>query len=197
MSKTNKELRHWGLSVTLLAALLLGVGLQPGSAEAKKKKKAAKAPVSTEVQGRFQNLSAEDQRLFDSLSEEQQNLIRAGKIDKGFNAVMVKWALGEPFYGTEHHPVFTDYEEVWLYTKKDVKSDRKENRIIDPQTNWPTIHRIETTKTCVIGDFFVLWDRGVVQAIHPDPAPKVYGTCTIETQEAFLPIVDGKPVEPR
>ena len=86
---------------------------------------------------------------------------------------------------------------MWFYTKKEVKNDRKENRIIDPQTNWPTIHRVETTKTCVIGDFFVLWDRGVVQAIHPDPAPKVYGTCTIETQEAFLPIVDGKPVEPK
>lgn len=185
------------LTITIVLILAGVVAVQPALAKKKKKRSDKPTGESSDVMRRCKNPMPEDQRLFDSLSDEQREKILAGEIDKGFNAWMVKCSLGEPFYGTEHHPVFTDYEEVWLYTKNDVKSDRKENQIIDPQTNWPTIHRIETTKTCAIGDFFVLWDRGVVQAIHPDPAPKVYGTCTIETQEAFLPIVDGKPVEPK
>ncbi|MDO8519098.1 MAG: hypothetical protein Q7T11_02915, partial [Deltaproteobacteria bacterium] len=79
----------------------------------------------------------------------------------------------------------------------DVVNDVTENRIFDRQTNWPTIHRVTKKKSCNISDFFVLWDRGVVQAIHRESTPQVHGSCTIETEEAFLPIVDGKPVEPR
>lgn len=153
--------------------------------------------ATTAVSQRIAHLSADDKRKFDDLSKEQQESMKQGKIEKGFNAWMVKLALGEPYYGTEHHPIFTDYEEVWLYTKPEITNDVKEERIIDLQTNWPTLHRTTRKKTCAIGDFFVLWDRGIVENVHPANDKKVYGSCTIQTEEAFLPIVDGKPVEPK
>ncbi len=146
---------------------------------------------------RVAHLTAEDQRLFDSLSAEQRDKISKGQIDIGFNAWMVKLALGEPMYGTEHHPIYTDFEEVWLYSKPEVTKDVKENKIIDTQTNWPTIHRITTSKKCNVDDFFVLWDRGVVAAINKSKNHNINGTCTVEHEEAFLPIVNGKPVEPK
>lgn len=168
----------------------------PADAKRKKEIKPAKAE-NTEVQKRIDNFTEEDKRLFDSLSKSQKKIILEGKIEEGFNAWMVKLALGEPFYGTEHHPVYTDYEEVWLYTKPEVREQATERRIIDQQTNWPTLHRKVQTETCTIGDFFVLWDRGVVQAIHKTTERKVYGSCIIRTREEFLPIVDGKPVYPK
>lgn len=141
-------------------------------------------------------MSTDDRRRFDALSKKQQSKIRKGQIEKGFNAWMVELAMGKPFYATEHHPIYTDYEEVWLYTKPDVTESVRENKIIDPQTNWPTIHRKSRKKICYIADFFVLWDRGVVERFHRARERKAHGSCTIETQEAFLPIVNGKPVEP-
>lgn len=170
----------------------------PVNSHAKKKKKSHKKQDSSEFYNhRIDSLSPDDRRRFNALSSKQQQAIREGRIEPGFNEWMAKLALGDPFYGTEHHPIFTDYEQVWLYTKVDVDRDVSENKIIDPQTNWPTIHRIEKIKKCTIGDYFVLWDRGVVESIKPDNSHKQYGKCTIETQESFLPIVDGKPVSPK
>jgi len=147
---------------------------------------------------RLKNLTSEDKRLFEALSPEQRQLIQEGKIDKGFNEWMVKLAWGQPYYATEHHPIFVDYEQVWLYTKPQINEDVKETQILDAQNNnWPTIHRITTKKTCIVGDTFILWDRGVVESSKPIEENKIYGSCTIQTEEAFLPIVNGKPVEPK
>lgn len=186
-----------------LTILIVFSFLSPETAFAKKKDKSV-ANNSKEVtsdqsplQKRLANLSGEDQRLFDSLSQEQKDKISKGQIDVDFNAWMVKLALGEPIYGTEHHPIYTDYEQVWLYGKTETTRDVKENKIIDSQTNWPTIHRYTTIKKCNVSDFFVLWDRGVVVAIKPSPDRNINGTCTIEHTEEFLPIVNGKPVEPK
>lgn len=142
-------------------------------------------------------LDATGKQEFEALSDEQKAKISSGEIENGFNAWMVKLALGEPFYASEHHPIFTDYQEVWLYTKKEIIDSKMENQIMDTQTNWPTIHRVTNRKTCTIGDFFVLWDRGVVEKISPDPEKKVFGSCTVESSEAYLPIVNGVPVEPK
>ncbi len=141
---------------------------------------------------RLMNLNSEEQEMFNSLSKSQQKRLLKGKIEDGDNAWMVKKALGEPFYVSEHHPQFTDYEEVWLYTKSTPQKQVRESKIIDPQTHWPSVHRVTTTKQCMVGDFFVLFDRGVVKKKQPDTSEKVYGSCTIETIEEFLPIVDKK-----
>lgn len=183
--------------VLIIFVSCMALSLSPATGWAKKKKNAPPVPAAqTEAEKRVQNLTGDELRQFESLSDEQKNLISKGKIDEGFNAWMVKVALGEPFYGTEHHPIFTDYEEVWLYVKPDVLENITENRIIDPQTNWPTLHRKIETKICQVTDFFVLWDRGVVQDVHTVTDKKVQGSCTLETREEFLPIVDGKPVRP-
>jgi len=149
------------------------------------------------VQQRLSNLSKEDKRRFDSLSSDQQNAIKEGRVEIGFNEWMIRLAVGGPFYGTEHHPIYTDYEQVWLYAKAEVKNDVREEKIIDRQTNWPTIHRKTRKETCMIGDYFLLFDRGLVEKIVIVRGRQVHGSCTIETSEAFLPIVDGKPVEPK
>src|SRR3990167_6263906 len=86
---------------------------------------------------RLSSLSPDDQRQFEALTKEQQEAIRAGRIERGFNEWMAKLAKGDPFYGTEHHPVFVDYEQVWLYTREDIQENKIENQIMDPQTNWP------------------------------------------------------------
>lgn len=191
----------------LLFLVSLTFILQSSMALAKKKKKdkeGENATTSSETLNtpsslnyRLSSLSPDDQRQFEALTKEQQEAIRAGRIERGFNEWMAKLAKGDPFYGTEHHPVFVDYEQVWLYTREDIQENKIENQIMDPQTNWPTIHRKVTKKKCTIGDFFVLWDRGIVVNIKRDDSQKIYGTCTIENEEAFLPIVNGKPVEPR
>lgn len=179
----------------LFLTALLAVGVVSPALAKKKEKKAEVAPSA--VGERMRHLSDEDRRLLDSLSKHQKELILKGKIEEGFNSWMVKMALGEPYYATEHHPVYTDYEEVWLYTKPDITNDVKEEQIIDRSTQWPTIHRTTRKKSCMVGDFFVLWDRGVVQEIHHSKDKRVFGSCTLETSEAYLPIVDGKPVEPK
>ena len=181
--------------IVLILSLLF---LASPSLHAKKLKKAPPPPVLVSaVQQRFDSLSADDKRKFDALSDDQKEKIKKGEIGEGFNEWMVELALGKPFYATEHHPKFVDYEQVWLYTKLEITQDVSENRIFDQQTNWPTIHRITHKKTCHVSDFFVLWDRGVVQEVRHETAPQVHGSCTLETEEAFLPIVNGKPVEPR
>ncbi len=200
---------------TLITALAVGISafavstlwVSPAWAKKKKKEEETPAPQSQTTttttsgaqlaQNRVNALSGDDRRQFDDLSPEQKSLILAGKVDIGFNEWMVKLALGEPFYGTEHHPIYQDYEQVWLYTKQESTNNVTEEQIIDPQTNWPTIHRKTSTKRCTVGDFFILYDRGVVDKIAPDPEKKIYGSCTIETSEAYLPIVNGKPVEPK
>ena len=169
----------------------------PSLAKKKKETEEAKSSSSIVVGSRLDNLSAEDKRKFEALSDDQQKAIRNGKIQKGFNEWMVELTLGRPYYATEHHPVFVDYEQVWLYAKPEIKNDVQEERIIDFQTNWPTLHRKTRTQKCLVGDFFVLWDRGVVDDIVSEKERKVFGSCTVETSEAFLPIVDGKPVEPK
>lgn len=151
----------------------------------------------TAVKARIDSLSTDDKFLFDSLSDEQKKSISEGKAEPGFNEWMVKLALGAPYYATEHHPIFVDYEQVWLYIKPQINKDVKEENIIDSTNNWPSIHRTITTKSCMIGDFFVLFDRGVVTDIVSETEHKIYGSCTVTTSEAFLPIVNGKPVEPK
>lgn len=164
---------------------------------AKKKKKLEKDSIKiTQSQERINNLSPEEKRKFEALSKKQQKIISRGDVDKGFNAWMVELAWGKPYYGTEHHPIYTDFEEVWLYTKPHVIREINENKIIDPQTNWPTIHRFTKTKTCQVGDIFLLWDRGIVNEIKKADTHTVHGSCTIETEEVFLPIVEGQANEP-
>lgn len=145
------------------------------------------------VNPRVQNLSAEDQEMFSALTKKQQSHISEGKVETGYNAWMVTLALGEPYYKSENHPVYKDYEEVWLYTRNDIQEDKNEEKIIDPVNNWPSIHKSTRTKTCQVGDFFLLYDRGVVDKIVKDTSGKTYGSCTITTSEEFIPIVDGKP----
>ena len=183
-----------GAVLLLYASLFLS---HPALAKKSKNKSPPVAAVISPITGRLNSLNPDDKRKFEALSDEQREKIKKGEIDKGFNAWMVKLALGEPFYGTEHHPKFVDYEEVWLYTRPQVNQDVSEKRIIDSQTNWPTLHRTTRKKTCNVSDFFVLWDRGVVQDIHKETHPQVHGSCVIETEKAYLPIVDGKPVEPK
>ena len=140
---------------------------------------------------RTANLSGEDKEMFKSLTDKQQKNIIAGKIEVGYNAWMVTLAVGEPYYKSEHHPVYVNYEQVWLYTRKDEDKEVKEEKIIDPETNWPSTHRYVRTKTCQVGAFFVLFDRGVVEEIVKDKSNKTYGSCKITTHEEFIPIVDN------
>ncbi len=140
-------------------------------------------------------LAGEDLEMFNGLDSKQQDNIRKGVIEPGYNAWMVKLAIGEPFYRSEHHAIYKDYEEVWLYTKLKEEKNKSEENIIDTVTNWPSIHRVTRTKSCKVGDFFILFDRGVVDKITPEPSEKVYGSCEISTTEEFIPIVDGKPKE--
>lgn len=174
-------------SAALLTILLLIVL----PAHAKKSQKQAKESVNP----RIQNMSTEDRELFDSLPKSQKKKLANGKVEEGYNEWMVKIALGEPFYTSEHHPVYVDYEQVWLYVRPEIKKDVAEKKITDPQNNWPTLYRATTTKTCQVGNFFLLFDRGVIKKIVNDDSKKVYGNCVIENTEEFLPIVDGKPVE--
>ena len=102
---------------------------------AKKKKKSKKF-----VNPRIQNMSQEDQELFDQLTSKQKKNISKGKVEVGYNAWMVKKALGDPYYNTEHHPKYTDYEQVWLYTKNEVEESITENKIHDPVNNLSLIH---------------------------------------------------------
>lgn len=193
MIKSSKKYFSFFLVLLLSMAFIA----MPADAKKKKKKRKQKEVIAKIVATRINAMNAEDKRRFDSLSKKQRSKILKGKINKGFNAWMVKLARGEPFYATEHHPTYKDYEEVWLYVKPDIDEKIDEERIIDPQTNWPTLHRKVRKKVCYVSDFFVLWDRGVVEEYFSAKERKQYGSCVIETQEAFLPIVDGKPVEPR
>ena len=182
-----------------MIAIVFFLLLPPGALYAKKSKKNSKMPPAgvLAINRRFDLLTDEDKRKYDALSDEQKQTIMSGKIGLGFNEWMVELALGKPFYATEHHPVFVDFKQVWLYTRPLVTEDVSEDRIFDRPTNWPTLHRMTHKKTCNVSDFFVLWDRGVVQEVHKEIHPQVHGSCTIETEEAFLPIVNGKPVEPK
>lgn len=159
-----------------------------------KKNKEEKASKQEVLNPRLKYMSAEDQELFNELTKKQQKLISQMKIEEGFNSKMVVWALGEPFYNTEHL-IYPEYEQVWLYTKEDRKEKTTENKIMDPVNNWPSIHRVKNMESCTIGDFFVLFDRAVVDKIVKDTSGKRYGSCRFETVEEFLPIVDGKVKE--
>jgi len=141
---------------------------------------------------RVKNLSGEDAQMFNALTKAQRKDISNGVIKEGYNAWMIKLALGEPYYGTEHHPIYKDYEQVWLYTKEDRDESVKEQEIVDPETNWPTIHKVTRIKSCTVGDFFVLFDRGVLEKVVQDTSEKIYGSCSIHTTEEFLPIVNSK-----
>jgi hypothetical protein len=162
------------------------------SALAKKKKK---NDESIGGNPRLQNLSKEDKFKFDYLTKEQQNLIENQMIDKGFNKWMVELAIGEPYYATEHHPTYKNYEEVWLYTRPDIKTTVKERDFLDPRSNWPSLHRITITKTCNVNDFFILFDRGVIESIKKAETEAVQGSCRVNKQEAFLPLVNGRPLK--
>lgn len=175
----------------ILSVLLMILFLHSGLASAK----ASKHDDTQTSNPRLKNLSTEDHELFNALTKKQQKMLESGKVEDGYNEWMVKLALGEPYYATEHSPVFVDYEMVWLYTKPKVEETATEEKIIDPQTNWPTVHRTKHIRTCTIGDFFLLFDRGVIQKTVPDTSNKVYGTCVEENTEEFLPIVNGKPIE--
>ena len=141
---------------------------------------------------RLQYMSSEDKDMFNSLTKKQQNDIKQGKIKTGYNAWMVKLAKGAPYYNTEHHPIYNDYEQVWLFTIQQQDKKVTDEKIIDPVTNWPSQHHYVWMKTCQVGDIFVLFDRGVVEKIVKDKSRKVYGSCKITTHEEFIPIVDKK-----
>lgn len=177
----------------LLLALFAFTSLSTHDVHAKKKKKDKHSEYSNP---RLENLSPQDKARFDFLTKEQQKLIEQGVIDKGFNEWMVELSIGRPFYATEHHPIYEDYEQVWLYTRSDTKVQTKEKNYLDPRSNWPTLHRITTKKTCQVNDFFILWDRGVVTSIKKAKDGGVQGSCRVTKEEAFLPIVDGRPLEP-
>lgn len=141
---------------------------------------------------RLTHMSSEDKELFKALTKSQQKDLQDQKVREGYNEWMVSKAFGEPYYKSEHHPVYKDYEQVWLFVREEVTTKNFENEIIDPQTNWPTVHKKKWKKTCKIGDFFVLFDRGVVKKIVKDKSKKVYGSCQIRTSEEYIPIVDRK-----
>lgn len=188
-------------TLTLVLSLFLCLVIS-SEVLAKKKDKDLQNTVTLtpQAQAAFARVTAlnnDDKRQFDSLSDEQKKAILSGRVDIGFNEFMIKLAVGEPFYASEHHPVYVDYEQVWLYTKNEVNENKQETKIIDSQTNWPTIHRITTKKQCTVGDYFLLFDRGVVDKIVPESDKKVYGACSAQTTEAFLPIVNGQAVEPK
>lgn len=174
------------ISIILTVSLLI-----PCASFAKSKDK--DTGPKTVMNQRVKNLSGDDLALYNELTPKQQKALQEGKIETGYNAWMVKLALGEPYYRTEHHPIYKDYEEVWLYTRPAVQENVKEERIIDPTNNWPSIHRVKRVQKCNVDDFFLLFDRGVVDKVVKDTTGKVNGSCEITTQEEFIPIVDGKP----
>lgn len=183
-------MKKWGISLLVLSTFVLILFCSAFSVHAKKNK------VVTQVSNpRISALAGEDLETYKQLTKKQQSLIEQSKIEVGFNSWMVKLALGEPYYNSENHPIYKDYEEVWLYTKKRIERNANENKIIDPTNNWPSVHRITNVKVCLVGDYFLLYDRGVVDRIVKDTSEKIYGSCTVETTEEFLPIVDGKPKE--
>ena len=137
---------------------------------------------------RLKYLRGEDKDMFEALTKKQRKSIANQKVEVGFNSWMIRLAVGEPYYSSEHHPVYKDFEEVWLYTKPKVETSKSQNKIVDPNTNWITRHTVTTTKTCTIGDYFLLFDRGVVDKISKDRSGKTYGSCTVETQEEFVPL---------
>ena len=141
---------------------------------------------------RIQSMSSADQEMFNALTKSQQDNICSSRIENGYNAWMITLALGDPYYKSEHHPIYKDYEQVWLYTRPQIDKQKNEEKILDPRTNWPTIHRTVHLKTCTVGDFFVLFDRGVAAKIIKDNSGKIYGSCVITNHEDFIPIVDEK-----
>lgn len=162
--------------------LILCIFFLSTQAFAKKKNEKTENP-------RIPSLHGENLEMYDALTVQQKKMISAQKVELGYNEWMAELALGEPYYKSEHHPVYKDYEQVWLYTKSKIDEAMNEEKIIDPQTNWPTQHRLIKIKTCLIGDFFLLFDRGVIEKIVPDHSSKRYGSCTIETREEFIPII--------
>jgi len=175
---------------TIIKILILSLFiLSTHGSDALAKKKSQKEKFSNP---RILYLAGEEQDMFNALSKKQQRNIKAGKIETGYNSWMVTLAIGEPFYKSEHHPIYTEYEEVWLYTKPEVDKTEKTEKIVDSVTNWPTIHKFTRVKICTIGDFFILFDRGVAEKIIKDKSEKIYGSCTIETTEEFIPIVNKK-----
>lgn len=153
-----------------------------GDSVAKKQKEKTENP-------RLSSLSGENLEMYEALTNQQKKMLSEQKVELGYNEWMTELSLGTPYYKSEHHPIYKDYEQVWLYTKNDINETVNEEKIIDPQTNWPTEYRLIRIKTCLIGDFFLLFDRGVIEKIVPDDSGKRYGSCTIETREEFIPIV--------
>jgi hypothetical protein len=178
----------------LLIAMMLATSVV-GSAAARSQSRKSHGKFPAKGNPRIAAMSAADRELFQGLTEEQKNNLKEGRIVEGYNEWMVTMALGKPFYKSEHHPTHKNYEQIWLYTKKIDDKKIKEDRIIDPQTRWPSVQRITKVKTCTVGDFFVLFDRSVVVKTVPDDSNKVYGTCLVSTTEEVLPIVKGKVIE--
>lgn len=143
----------------------------------------------------YKDPSSDDYRRYRALTKKQQKALLKGQPKKGFNQWMVRATWGEPYYATEHHPIYKDYEEVWLYVKPRVTQKKTEKKIHNPGDNWPTLHRTVVTTRCQIGDYFILWDRGVVNKIKKDKSEQVHGSCVQKTDQAFIPIVNGKPIE--
>lgn len=137
----------------------------------------------------MQNLTGENRELYQSLNPEQKQDLRSGKIRIGYNEWMVRMAVGEPFFRTVQNTVKKKQEDVWMYTRKIEDKRVSETKIIDSQTGWPSVRRVTQTKTCVVGDFFVVFDRGVVTKISDADDKKVYGPCQINTTEEITPIV--------
>lgn len=135
----------------------------------------------------FKNLSGENRDLYNALSKDQKEDLRSGKIRSGYNEWMVRMAVGEPFFKTVQNPRAKKEEIVWIYTRRIESSKQSESRIIDPVSGWPSIRRVTEKKTCEVGDFFVVFDRGVVTRVSPGDSKKVYGPCKIESTEEIIP----------
>lgn len=141
---------------------------------------------------RLKKLTPQDREMFESLSKEQQKNIQAQKVQEGYNAWMVELALGEPRFKSDQHPQYTNHEQVWLYTKDDVKVTSSERHFVNPENNWPSIEKVTITKTCKVGDFFLMFDRGVVTKITKANPKEVHGTCHINTVKEIIPVVNDK-----
>ncbi len=185
----------------IFASLCFCLLIPSAYAKKKKEKVESKTPQIVAEQPlqnpRLAQLSSDNLAMFNALSKDQQDNIRQQKVETGYNAWMTELALGTPYYKSEHHPEFVDYEQVWLYTADDVTQTIQENDIIDPVNQWPSLHRFTTTKTCKIGDKFVLFDRGVIAKITPDSSKKTYGSCIITTSEEFIPKTPSVDVVPQ
>lgn len=125
--------------------------------------------------------------LFGSQLAIADDTLRSGM--KASEVIAIK---GQPYYQTEHL-AHKKGDEIWLYTKNKEDKSVDEKRIIDQQTNWPTLYRKTTTKSCAIGDVFVEMSHGVVKSIIAAKNSMAYGPCVISVLEEFLPLVDGKP----